>query len=117
MGLLSEQVFSEMAKRVSANPATAKKVNAIFQFNITKGGKVQGTWTADLKGDSASVYEGAPKAGTPGCTMTMDDQDFVDMAAGKLNGQKAFLSGKLKVKGNIMLSQKLGGLLQEQSKL
>jgi putative sterol carrier protein len=26
------------------------------------------------------------------------------MADGKLNGQKAFMSGKLKVKGNIMLA-------------
>jgi 3-hydroxyacyl-CoA dehydrogenase/3a,7a,12a-trihydroxy-5b-cholest-24-enoyl-CoA hydratase len=63
----------------------------------------------------------------------MADDDFVDMASGKLNGQRvghpflhfdnlissqqAFMSGKLKLKGNMMLAQKLGSLFQEQANL
>ena len=34
------------------------------------------------------------------------------MASGKLNGQKAFMSGKLKSKGNIMLAMKLKDVLK-----
>jgi putative sterol carrier protein len=33
-----------------------------------------------------------------------NDADFVALAEGKLNGQKAYMSGKLKVKGQIMLA-------------
>lgn len=39
------------------------------------------------------------------------------MATGKLNGQKAFMSGKLKVSGNVILAQKLQALLKNQAKL
>jgi ubiquinone biosynthesis protein UbiJ len=38
-------------------------------------------------------------------------------ASGKLNPQTAFIKGKLKVAGNIMLTQKLSALLKEESKL
>jgi putative sterol carrier protein len=38
-------------------------------------------------------------------------------ASGKLNPQAAFIKGKLKVAGNIMLTQKLAALMKEESKL
>ena len=49
----------------------------------------------------------------PDCTIIMKDADFLSLASGKLNGQQAFMQGKLKLKGNMMLAQKLGGLLKE----
>ena len=40
-------------------------------------------------------------------TLTMADEDLVDMMTGKLNPQKAFFKGKLKIKGNMGLAMKL----------
>ena len=37
----------------------------------------------------------------------MDAGKFVEMANGDLDGRKAFLTRKLKVKGNIALAQKM----------
>lgn len=42
---------------------------------------------------------------------------MVDIATGKLNPQVAFMKGKLKIAGNIMLTQKLVPLLKVEAKL
>ena len=39
------------------------------------------------------------------------DDTFAGLADGKLDGQKAFMAGKLKTKGNMMLPTKLGPVL------
>ena len=39
------------------------------------------------------------------------DDTFADLADGKLESQKAFMTGKLKTKGNMMLATRLGPLL------
>lgn len=113
--LQSDAVFETIVQRVKAEPAKAKAVNAVFLYNITKDGKQAKQWTMDLK--NADIYEGAPKSGKPNTTLTISDDDFVQMALGKLNPQQAFMKGKLKVAGNIMLAQKLAPLLKTEAKL
>lgn len=64
------------------------------------------------------VYEGpAAKSIKVDTTLTVSDDDFLDIALGKLNPQVAFMKGKLKITGNIMLTQKLAPLLKTGAKL
>ncbi|KAL1449165.1 hypothetical protein WDU94_000386 [Cyamophila willieti] len=109
-------VYDGMAERVAANPDLVKKVNGVFVYVILKNGTKADTWTADLK--KGKVYKGEPEAGVKAdTTITVEDSDLVDIALGKLNPQSAFMKGKLKIKGNIMLSQKLKLLMAADSKL
>ncbi|KAJ3417403.1 hypothetical protein HDV05_004868 [Chytridiales sp. JEL 0842] len=114
-GFASSAVFAQIHGGLTAaspaeREATVKKVKGIFQFDV-KGadGKIQ-TWTLDLKTGAGSVITGAGSA-KPDIVIAVADKDFVDLAGGKLNGQKAFMSGKIKVKGQIMLAAKLDQVL------
>ncbi|XP_049535019.1 peroxisomal multifunctional enzyme type 2-like isoform X1 [Anopheles darlingi] len=113
--LQSDAVFAGIKDRVAENEAKAKAINAVFLYKITSGGKVAKEWVLDLK--NAKVYEGAVQGGKADTTMTIADGDMVELALGKLQPQTAFMKGKLKITGNIMLAQKLAPLLKTEAKL
>uniref|UniRef100_A0A8C5H2L7 Hydroxysteroid (17-beta) dehydrogenase 4 n=1 Tax=Gouania willdenowi TaxID=441366 RepID=A0A8C5H2L7_GOUWI len=116
-GLHSELVFAEISRRIKEMGAElVKKVNAVFGWEITKDGKTAAQWTIDLKNGAGSLQRGS-YSGAADVTFTVSDEDFMEVVQGKLNPQKAFFSGKLKVKGNIMLSQKLEVILKDYAKL
>lgn len=74
-----------------------KKVNGLFDITLKNTAGTDQSWTLDFK-TSGSVSLGKP-AVKPDVVLTMTDETFVDLANGKLNGQKAFMGGKLKIKG------------------
>ncbi|KAG1773574.1 sterol-binding-like protein [Suillus occidentalis] len=98
--------------------AQVQKTKGIFELRITNDDKKEAVWTIDLKKNGA-ILKGlaSPKADV---TLIMSDDTFSQLAAGKMDGQKAFLTGKLKAKGNVMLATKLAAVLQmakEKAKL
>ncbi|XP_030024411.2 peroxisomal multifunctional enzyme type 2 [Manduca sexta] len=113
--LKSDALFAKIQEEVKKNPAKAKAVNGVFVYNITENGKNVKQWTLDLK--TPEVYNGAPKSGKADTTMTISDEDLVQVAAGTLNPQVAYMKGKLKIAGNLMLAQKLGPLLKSEAKI
>ncbi|KAL2293933.1 hypothetical protein Nmel_007633, partial [Mimus melanotis] len=87
-GLQSNLVFEEIGRRVKEmGNELVKKVNAIFQWDITKDGKTAMQWTIDLKNGSGAVYQG-PARSSADTTFTLSDEDFMDVVQQKINPQK-----------------------------
>ncbi len=101
-----KQIFEAMPQNLNAD--AAKGMNAVIQFNLTGDGG--GNYYVTIKDGTCTVTEGT--APSPNMTMTMAAQDYVDMISGKLNGQMAFMSGKLKIAGDMGLAMKMQSLFK-----
>ncbi|GFN82479.1 peroxisomal multifunctional enzyme type 2 [Plakobranchus ocellatus] len=108
-GLKSTAIFKTLADQAKNTPEMAKSTKATYQWNIQQEGKTAATWTMDLKANE--IYEGTPRSGKAECILSLSDDTFLGLVNGTLDAQKAFLSGKLKIQGDIMLAQKLGNIL------
>jgi putative sterol carrier protein len=49
----------------------------------------------------------APEGKKAAVTLVLSDKDFGQLVQGKANAQKLFMSGKLKVKGDVMRATKI----------
>ena len=102
---ISADIFHAMDGFVKANPATAEKVKTVFQFRLASPAS---TWTVDLSTPPGAVTSG--ETAKPQCTLDLSDADFMAMATGQADPMKLFSTGKLKISGDVMASQKLGFL-------
>ncbi|CAH2293612.1 hydroxysteroid dehydrogenase 2 [Pelobates cultripes] len=107
------ETFKAIEKLIGED--TVNSTKGVYQFVIS--GAEEGKWFLDLKNDKGKVGEGEPSYKAD-VVMSMDSEDFVKMFAGKLKPTLAFMSGKLKIKGDIGLALKLEKLMgQMNSKL
>ncbi len=88
------------------NPDAAAGVDAVFQFDIS--GDEASQYHMVVKDQKCQISEGTH--GSPNVTFSMASTDFIDMMTGKISGQAAFFSGKLRVSGDLMLAQRLSSL-------
>lgn len=100
-----EEYFAKLNERLVAD--AAKDVNAVYQYNLTGDGG--GDWYVKFENGEMTVEKGTHEK--PSVTYTMDAKHYIDMANGDLDGTKAYLTRKLKVKGNLALAQKLKKIL------
>jgi putative sterol carrier protein len=102
-----KEIFEKyLPGRLQAKPDVVSKINSTYKFVVT--GDDGGTWVVDLTKPGGAISTDDVEAK---CTITMNSKDFIDLMNGKLNPQMAFMSGKLKVAGDMGLALKLGSLL------
>ncbi len=101
-----KDIFAQMPERLNAS--AAQGMDAVIQYDL--GGDGGGTYHCQIKDGACTVGDGAHDS--PSMTLIMDAGDFVDLIGGKLDGMSAFMSGKLKISGDMGLAMKMQSLFQ-----
>ena len=86
------------------DPEAAAGTEATIQYEISEP-----TYQV-LRDGKLTVHEG--RAENPDLTVATSDENLVKLFRGELNAMSAFMSGKLKVKGDLSLAQRLVGFVQ-----
>ena len=97
-----QDVFDGMRESFSAEKAAG--VHARYQFSLT--GANGGDWWIEVKDGKYKIGRG--KIENPDVTMIASDDDWVALSDGKLSGPWAFLTGRLKIRGDRGVAKKLG---------
>jgi len=86
------------------------KTGASYSFVLS--GSEEGKWYLDLKNGSGAVGRGEPSAAAD-VVFTMKDEDFIKMIGGSLKATSAYMTGKLKLKGDLGKAMKLEKVLSQ----
>lgn len=89
------ELFEKMPSVFLADKAG--DMNAVVQFDLS--GDDGGIWVVNIAGGKVNVTKEAVDDAT--ATVRMEAQDYHDMVTGALNPVNAFMSGKVKVEGDL----------------
>ncbi len=95
------QAFDAMIENF--NPQAAEDLEAVFQWEVVGDGG--GTWHIKVADGKAELFEGANDA--PTVSQICSTDLFLGMVNMEIDGMQAFMSGQLKMTGDLMVAQKI----------
>jgi len=94
--------FESLPGRVS--PEKLAGVSAIYVFELSEGG----AWTVRIENGGLQVSEGVESAAD--CTITASEEIFRQLVDRELNPVSAYLTGKLRIRGDLGTATRLSEL-------
>ena len=94
-----QEFFDTLPERV--DPAKTAGMNNTYVFDVADAG----TWTVKVVDGAVEVSEGA--AEDADCTITASEETFAKIVAGESNATSAYMTGKLKIAGDMGAALKL----------
>ena len=102
------EIFTDIKMRLANTSLALSNTRAAYQFDLS--GDDGGTYHIVIDGPAGDAGPGAPE--NPNTTISMAASDFVALSSGQLDPTMAFMSGKLKVRGDMGLAMKLQSILR-----
>ena len=94
----AQEFFEALPSRVT--PDRIEGMNNTYVFDIEGAG----VWTVAVADGAITVNEGASEAD---CTFSSSEETFEKIASGEQNATTAYMTGKLKIKGDMGAAMKL----------
>jgi putative sterol carrier protein len=94
----AKEFFDGLESRVDPSKTAGMRNSYLFEIEGA------GTWKVDVDDGAVKVSEGGGEAD---CTISTTEETFEKIASGELNPTSAYMTGKLKVKGDMGAAMKL----------
>ena len=101
MAQSTREFFETLPDR--ADPGKAAALTSAYLFEVEGAG----TWLVDARGEGVAVSEGG---GGADCVISTSDETFQRIVSGELNPTTAYMTGQLKVRGDMGAALKLQNL-------
>lgn len=104
-----KETVENLVAKMNENPEHLGNLNSVFQFRLSgdEGGVYQ------LKVENQTVEVVNEEKYEPSISLELSDKNFIKLAKSSLNPTMAYMSGKLKVKGDLTLALKLNSIIQK----
>jgi putative sterol carrier protein len=96
--MTAREFFEGLESRVDASKTAGMTNSYVFEIDGA------GTWKVDVQDGTVSVTEGD---GDADATISASEETFGQIASGDLNATTAYMTGKLKIKGDMGAAMKL----------
>ncbi len=108
-GYVLGEIFRRMEEHV--DPERTRSVEAVIHFKIGGGpDDAVDHWEAVIEDGTCKVTDQPNRA--PRVTLTIGGVDFLKLVTGNASGPKLFMTGRLKVDGDLMFAARAAGLFE-----
>lgn len=104
------EFFSKVNEAATKDPERATAIDCCYQFNIT--GDDAATYVLNLKSGTTSGFLSTEPTSDANCTISVSGADWSAILAGEIDAMTAFMSGKVKVDGDLSQAMKLPKLMK-----
>jgi len=96
--MTAREFFESLEGRIDPSKTAGMTNSYVFEIDGA------GTWKVDVQDGSVSVTDGG---GDANATMSASEETFEQIASGDMNATTAYMTGKLKIKGDMGAAMKL----------